>query len=175
VVFHNTLASSEYGLLDQNSFEPRSNYWAALLWRRFMGSTVLDAGPLESQLHLYAHCWRGHPGGVTLLAINLSRTETKSLELPNSADRYTLSAPVGHGDAPVLSEVVETPRSQDRMPRCAIPLALTPATVPYRASGLVVWVISDGTMKESATEAVLFRSCLRLAWRAKSRSTPAFP
>ena len=175
VVFHNTLASSEYGLLDQNTFEPRSNYWAALLWRRLMGSTVLDAGPLESQLHLYAHCWRGHPGGVTLLAINLSRTETKSLELPSSADRYTLSAPVGHGDAPVLSEVVETPRSQDRMPCCAIPLALTPATVPYRASGLVVWVISDGTMKESATEAALFRSCLRLAWRAKSRSTPAFP
>ena len=47
VVFHNTLASSEYGLLDQNTFEPRSNYWAALLWRRLMGSSVLDAGPLE--------------------------------------------------------------------------------------------------------------------------------
>lgn len=94
-VFHNTLASSEYGLLDQNTFEPRSNYWAALLWRRLMGSTVVDAGPLEPQLHLhlYAHCLRGHPGGVTLLAINLSRTETKSLELPTSADRYTLSAP----------------------------------------------------------------------------------
>src|ERR1700687_6370825 len=44
---------------------------------------------------------------------------------------------VGHGDAPVLSEVVETPRSQDRTPRCAIPLALTPAAAPYRASGLV--------------------------------------
>ena len=60
-----------------------------------MGSTVVDAGPLEPQLHLhlYAHCLRGHPGGVTLLAINLSRTETKSLELPTSADRYTLSAP----------------------------------------------------------------------------------
>ena len=93
VVFHDMLASSEYGLLDQNTFEPRSNYWAAVLWHRLMGSTVLDAGLLESQLHLYAHCVRGHPGGVTLLAINLSRTETKSLELPTSADRYTLSAP----------------------------------------------------------------------------------
>src|SRR3954469_24136851 len=46
---------------------------------------------------------------------------------------------VGHGDAPVLSEVVETPRSQDRTPPCAIPLALTPAAVAYRASGLVLW------------------------------------
>src|SRR6266478_3282796 len=50
---------------------------------------------------------------------------------------------VGHGDAPVLSEVVETPRSQDRTPRCAIPLALTPAAVPYRASGLVHWHETD--------------------------------
>ena len=67
VVFHNTLASSEYGLLDQNTFEPRSNYWAALLWRRLqMGLTVLDAGPLEAEFHLYAHCMRGRPGGVTL-------------------------------------------------------------------------------------------------------------
>ena len=93
VVFHNTLASSEYGLLDQNTFKPRSNYWAALLWRRLMGSTVLDAGPLEPELHLYAHCMRGHSGGVTLLAINISRTKTKPIELPAAADRYTLSAP----------------------------------------------------------------------------------
>ncbi|MGH8402217.1 MAG: hypothetical protein ACRESO_02255, partial [Gammaproteobacteria bacterium] len=34
VVFHNTLASSEYGLLDSNTFEPRPDYWAALLWHR---------------------------------------------------------------------------------------------------------------------------------------------
>src|SRR5207248_5553273 len=46
---------------------------------------------------------------------------------------------VGHGDAPVLSEVVETPRSQDRTPRGAIVLAVPPAAVPYRASGLVRW------------------------------------
>jgi hypothetical protein len=30
---------------------------------------------------------------VTLLAINLSRTETKFIELPTETDRYTLSAP----------------------------------------------------------------------------------
>src|SRR5438445_13137757 len=50
---------------------------------------------------------------------------------------------VGHGDAPVLSEVVETPRSQDRTPRCAILSAVLPAAVPYRASGLVLWPISE--------------------------------
>ncbi len=93
VVFHNTLASSEYGLLDQRDFSPRPNYWGALLWRRLMGTRVLDAGPSPTGLHLYANCLRGHSGGVTLLAINLSRTRSESLNMPNAAERYTLSSP----------------------------------------------------------------------------------
>ena len=44
MVMHNTLVASDYGLLDENTFEPKPNYWGALLWRRFMGTTVLDAG-----------------------------------------------------------------------------------------------------------------------------------
>ena len=93
VNFHNTLASSEYGLLDQKTFEPRPNYWAALLWRRLMGQTVLDAGPSRPGLHRYAQCLPGHPGGVTLLLINNSRTQAQTIELPMAAERYTLSAP----------------------------------------------------------------------------------
>ncbi len=92
VVFHNTLASSDYGLLDQRDFTPRPSYWAALLWRRLMGRRVLDAGPAQAGLHLYAHCWRDHPGGVTLLAINTSRTQPASVEVPLAAERYTLTA-----------------------------------------------------------------------------------
>ena len=42
VIMHNTLAASDYGLLDEKTFTPRPNYWAALLWRKLMGSTVLD-------------------------------------------------------------------------------------------------------------------------------------
>lgn len=91
-IFHNTLASSEYGLLDQRTFLPRPNYWAALLWRRLMGPTVLDAGPSRPGLHLYAHCLRDHRGGVTLLAINNSRTKLASVDLPTPAERYTLTA-----------------------------------------------------------------------------------
>ncbi len=92
VVFHNTLASSEYGLLNQATFAPRPNYWAALLWHRLMGSTVLDAGPSNPGLHLYAQCLPGHPGGVTLLAVNTDPEHPASLELPMAAQRYTLSA-----------------------------------------------------------------------------------
>jgi heparanase 1 len=93
VLFHNTLASSEYGLLDQNTFAPRPNYWAALLWHRLMGAIVLDSGvPIQEGLHVYSHCLRGVPGGVALLAINTSRTQPSFIELPLSAERYTLTS-----------------------------------------------------------------------------------
>jgi heparanase 1 len=92
VVIHNTLASSDYGLLDEHTYEPKPNYWAALLWRRLMGTVVLDAGPSREGLHLYAQCLRGQPGGVALLAINNSRTAATSIDLPGSSLRYTLMA-----------------------------------------------------------------------------------
>ena len=65
VIMHNTLASSDYGLLDENTFAPRPNYWAALLWRRLMGATVLDPqiSPTPN-LYVYAHCLQNHPDGV---------------------------------------------------------------------------------------------------------------
>ena len=91
VVAHNTLASSDYGLLDEKTFRPRPNYWAALLWRRLMGTTVLDAG-VHHGTHVYAHCQRVVPGAVTLLAINTDRTTAAILRLPTTSERYTLSA-----------------------------------------------------------------------------------
>lgn len=93
VHMHNTLASSDYGLLDEQTFAPRPNYWAALLWRKLMGTTVLDPGASPApNLHLYAHCLRGTPGGVMLLVINTDRTAPHELELPTAGERYTLTA-----------------------------------------------------------------------------------
>lgn len=90
---HNTLAASDYGLLDEKTYEPRPNYWAAVLWRRLMGTTVLDPGASSvANLHLYAQCLRGKPGGVTLLAINADRTASESLGIPKEAESYTLTS-----------------------------------------------------------------------------------
>src|SRR5207253_8406690 len=91
VVSHNTLAASDYGLLDEKTLRPRPNYWAALLWRRLMGTIVLDAG-VHNGVHLYAHCRRGVRGAVTLLAINTDRTTAAILRLSATSERYTLSA-----------------------------------------------------------------------------------
>jgi heparanase len=94
VVLHNTLASSDYGLLDEDTFEPRPAYWAMLLWKRTMGPVVLDPGtPKSDGLRIFAHCESGSRGGVTLLVLNTDTHEQKLLSLPSAGERYTLTAP----------------------------------------------------------------------------------
>ncbi|OAF10966.1 hypothetical protein AXW67_25315 [Bradyrhizobium neotropicale] len=93
VVMHNTLAASDYGLLDEKTFRPRPNYWAALLWHRLMGTTVLDAGAAVAPgLRVYAHCHPALRGALTLLAINLARDAPLSFAVPLPSTRYTLGS-----------------------------------------------------------------------------------
>lgn len=93
IVMHNTLAASDYGLLDEQTFAPRPNYWGALLWRHLMGPIVLESGvPIELGRHVYAHCQPQTPGGVTLLVINNDRKAARRLVLPQASERYTLDA-----------------------------------------------------------------------------------
>lgn len=93
VVMHNTLVASDYGLLADSDFTPKPNYWAAVLWRRLMGPTVLESGvPIQAGLHVYAHCLRGTSGGVALLALNTSRTDPAAIAIPKPAEAFTLTA-----------------------------------------------------------------------------------
>jgi heparanase len=92
-VMHNTLAASDYALVDGTTMVPRPNYWSAVLWRRLMGTTVLDAGPSPAaNLYLYANCLKDHPGGVALLALNADRTNARELTVTGASERYTLTA-----------------------------------------------------------------------------------
>ncbi|MGH9533629.1 MAG: hypothetical protein ACRD2E_02090 [Terriglobales bacterium] len=93
VIMHNTLVGSTYGLLAEGTFRPRPDYWAALLWSRLMGATVLDPRAASApNTYIYAQCLRGHSGGVALLALNAGR-QAATLRLPLAAERYTLTAP----------------------------------------------------------------------------------
>jgi heparanase len=93
VIMHNTLAASDYGLFDRNSFEPRPNYWATLLWRKLMGTTVLDPQVSTTpNVYVYAQCLAGRPEGITLLVINADRQRSFDLNLLTASERYTLTA-----------------------------------------------------------------------------------
>ena len=93
VVMHNTLAASDYGLIDEKTLTPRPNYWAALLWHNLMGTTVLDAGAsAEPQMKVFAQCTRDGHGEVTLLAMNLDKTQPQTIALAEKAQRYSLSS-----------------------------------------------------------------------------------
>jgi heparanase len=95
VVLHNTLAASDYALLEPDTLNPRPNYWAAVLWHRTMGSIVLASPTSPSpDLRIYAHCLAGKPGGVGLLAINTGAA-SQSLALGRKAMLWTMrGAPI---------------------------------------------------------------------------------
>jgi hypothetical protein len=140
IVMHNTLAAADYGLLDEETYVPRPNYWGALLWRQLMGTIVLESGVrIQMGLHVYTHCERQVSGGVALLVINNDRNAARTLVLPEASERYTLDAATlqdvavrlnGHtlslddaGELPRLSGVSTAPGT----------LILAPATITFLA------------------------------------------
>ena len=91
VIFHNTLASSDYGYLKHGTFVPRPNYFAVLLWNRLMGSTCYATGEaIREGAHVYAHSRKDGKDGVVYLVINNGKDAT-SVELPSKATAYALT------------------------------------------------------------------------------------
>jgi hypothetical protein len=92
VIFHNTLASSDYGFLAHGSFDPRPNYFAALLWTRLMGESVYACeNPNTTGAHVYCHSRKDGKDGYAYLIVNNSLTDATTLELPREAELYELS------------------------------------------------------------------------------------
>ncbi|MBB4613473.1 hypothetical protein [Novosphingobium taihuense] len=110
VVMHNTLAASDYALIDRDTLTPRPNYWAAVLWKRTMGSTVLASPASPSPaLRLYAQCLPGKRGGVGVLALNTGEA-AQSLNLGGKGTGWTMTGQpldtrtvLVNGKAPALS------------------------------------------------------------------------
>ena len=92
IIFHNTLASSDYGWLKHGTYESRPNYFAVLLWNTLMGTTVYDSGePIREGAHVYCHSRKDGKDGCEYLVINNSLTDATTVELPREADCYTLA------------------------------------------------------------------------------------
>ena len=92
VIFHNTLASSDYGWLKHGTFDPRPSYFSVLLWKKLMGNTVYDSGEaLRPGAHVFCHDRADGKEGKAYLVINTSWAETTTVELPKTAEVYVLS------------------------------------------------------------------------------------
>jgi hypothetical protein len=143
IVMHNTLAGSDYGLLDEVTFMPRPNYWAALLWRQFMGSVVLDPGvPIQQGLHVYAHCGRRNPGDVVLLVINNDIQNARELILPNLSERFTLAAASLQDTTVSLNSTALRPEMLDQLPGLA-GIPASPGSMMF-APATMTFVVTSG-------------------------------
>ena len=92
VIFHNTLASSDYGWLKHGTFVPRPSYFSVLLWKKLMGNTVYDAAePIRPGAHVYAHSRADGCDGIAYLVLNTSWEEETTVELPKEAQVYALT------------------------------------------------------------------------------------
>ena len=98
-----------------------------------------DAGQPREGLHLYAQCLRGQAGGVALVALNNSRTETTVLSLPKASWRYTLTAePLQSGIVQLNGRELQL-QADDNLPSLegtpepAGRIELTPASITFLA------------------------------------------
>ncbi|MBQ7390886.1 MAG: beta-glucuronidase [Clostridia bacterium] len=92
VIFHNTLASSDYGFLQHGTFDPRPNYFAVLLWTRIMGNAAYACdNPNVEGAHVYCHSRKDGKDGYAYLIVNNSLTDHTTLDLPGEATLYELS------------------------------------------------------------------------------------
>jgi hypothetical protein len=101
VFVRQTLSGSSYGLLDEITLTPRPDYWAALLWRRVMGTRVLAAPDVSDDpaLRVFAHCHRdGARGATAALVLNTSTTTSARVRVRRTSRkrpglRWVVTAP----------------------------------------------------------------------------------
>jgi heparanase 1 len=81
LVIRQALSGGSYNLIDDATLEPAPDYYASVLWKRHMGSTVLaaslDAAP--ETLRAYAHCDVQAGGAVALVVINFDADNPASV------------------------------------------------------------------------------------------------
>ena len=118
VIMHNTLAASEYSLIDQDTHLPKPNYWAAYLWAHLMGTTVLDASKGITQvpgIYVFAQSQKNIPGGKTLLILNTNKSAL-SVHLPTKSRLYTLTSSELQGSDVLLNGHKLTLGDDDALP-----------------------------------------------------------
>jgi heparanase 1 len=99
VVVRQALSGGDYGLMDDATLTPRSDYWVSVLWKRLMGTTVLGAVVDEPLVPAYAHCTAAAaaapPGSMTVVLLNLDREAARTVvlaDVPGPLEVYLVDA-----------------------------------------------------------------------------------
>ena len=102
-----------YALIDDDTLEPRADYWAALLWTKLMGDVVLKP-KVESpdpKVRIYSQCLPGTVGGVTNLLLNTNRTEARAVTVEgagaDTAEQFVLTGPLDGDDVSLNGTLLE--------------------------------------------------------------------
>ena len=118
-----TLAGPQpYALVEETTLTPRPDYWAALLWRRLMGTQVLAPRVKDppATLRTYSSCTLGGHGGVTTLALNTDRTASAKIRLAGlgaiGAGVYRVTGGLG-SEQVALNDRPLALAANDRLPR----------------------------------------------------------
>jgi len=97
IVVRQSLTDVNYGLLDEETLEPRPDYWASVLWKRLVDRRVLDVASPSPTVRAYAACLKGRPGGAVAIVVHLARDREEPRlavdGLGGAAEVYTLTAP----------------------------------------------------------------------------------
>lgn len=98
VVVRQTLSGGDYGLVDETTLSPNPDYWASLLWRRTMGTHVLNTSVnvSDAPVQAYAHCLQGSTSnGIAIALVNEHPSQTTTVSLPHfsgTAQLYLVKA-----------------------------------------------------------------------------------
>lgn len=88
-VCRQNIFGSGYGLVDTSDWSnltPNPDFYLGLLWKRVMGTRVLQAASSSRQVRAYAHCHPARNGTVTVAYLNLNdATTTVEIDLKGSS------------------------------------------------------------------------------------------
>jgi heparanase 1 len=142
-----TLVGGNYGLIDHFSLLPNPDYFTALLWKRTMGTKVLQAvSNYPENVLVFAHCALQGNGAVAVAFINLDSSVSYSVTFSNSPmtprDEYVLTPFGGDlaakqvllNDATVplgVANGIVSPTPPKTVTDPSVPLVLSPNTYGF--------------------------------------------
>lgn len=90
-----SLVGSNYGLLEMDTFLPNPDFYIAVLWKKLMGTNVLNLeyNNNNDQFHAYAHTHPTKKGKVGVLVVNPTNQTYKVRFFGEILEEYHLSSP----------------------------------------------------------------------------------